>query len=241
MIISHKHKFIFIKTVKTAGTSIEVFLAQHCGPDDVLTLFDPPIEGHQPRNYEGSCNPISEILRIPFGPRSAWRCLFGRRQRFYNHMPAWLVRLRLPPGIWNSYFKFCVERNPWDKVLSHYHMHAYRLGGALSLEQYFARAKFPVNYPRYTNPSGSRIIVDRVVRYENLIDELGEIFTRLNVPFDGDLGVRKKAHFRTDRTPYQLVFSPPQRQIVESIFAREIQLHGYRFAQTPNLEAMVKV
>src|SRR5207248_8898002 len=44
-----------------------------------------------------------------------------------------------PPGIWNSYFKFCVDRNPWDKVLSHYHMHAYRLGGALSLDQYFAR------------------------------------------------------------------------------------------------------
>src|SRR5437762_6689028 len=42
MIISHKHKFIFIKTVKTAGTSLEVFLSQHCGPDDVLTPFAPP-------------------------------------------------------------------------------------------------------------------------------------------------------------------------------------------------------
>jgi len=150
------------------------------------------IEGHQPRHYEGSCNPISEILRVPFGPRSAWRCLLSRRQRFYNHMPAWLVRLRVPPGIWNSYFKFCVERNPWDKVLSHYHMHAYRLGGALSLDQYFARGKFPINYPRYTTPSGSRIIVDRVVRYENLTDERGEIFMRLNIPFDGDLGGEKK-------------------------------------------------
>src|SRR5438874_13562449 len=72
MSISHKHKFIFIKTVKTAATSLEVFLSQHCGPDDVLTLFDPPIEGHQPRNYNGSGDHISEILRIPFGPRSEW-------------------------------------------------------------------------------------------------------------------------------------------------------------------------
>ena len=113
-------------------------------------------------------------------------------------------------------------------------MHAYRLGGALSVDQYFARGKFPINYPRYTNPSGSRIIVDRVVRYENLTNELGDIFARLNVPFEGDLGVRKKGHFRTDSTPYQLVFTPKQRQMVERVFAREIQLHGYRFEQTAN-------
>ena len=60
------------------------------------------------------------------------------------------------------------------------------------------------------------------------------------LPFDGDLGVRKKGHFRTDRTPYQLVFSPQQHQTVESVFAREIQLHGYRFAQAPNSDAMAK-
>ena len=151
-------------------------------------------------------------------------------------MPAWLVRLRVPSAVWNSYFKFCVERNPWDKVLSHYHMHAYRAGGALSLDQYFTRAKFPINYPRYTDPSGSRIIVDRVVRYENLTNELAEVFACLNVPFEGDLGVRKKGHFRTDRTPYQSVLNPKQRQIVERVFAREIQLHGYRFQQVPTAE-----
>jgi len=71
------------------------------------------------------------------------------------------------------------------------------------------------------------------------LTNLARFFTRLNVPFDGDLGVRKKGHFRNDRTPYQLVFSPQQRQIVERVFAREIQLHGYRFAQAPNLEGMV--
>lgn len=36
MIISHKHKFIFVKTKKTAGTSIETLLASICGEEDII-------------------------------------------------------------------------------------------------------------------------------------------------------------------------------------------------------------
>lgn len=229
MIISHKHKFIFVKTVKTAGTSIEVFLSQHCGPEDVLTPIFPPIEGHHPRNFEGTVHPISEILRLPFGPPSAWRHIRSQRQLFYRHMPAWLIRVRVPTAIWKNYFKFCVDRNPWDKVLSHYHMTNHREGGQLSLDQYLARGKLPINYPRYTDSFGSRIIVDRVLRYENLIDELADVFARVHIPFKGNLGISAKGEYRADRTPYQSVFTSDQREFVEQTFAREIELHGYRF------------
>jgi len=144
-------------------------------------------------------------------------------------MPAWLVQKRVPARTWDEYFKFCVERNPWDKVLSHYYMTAARAGGSLSLDQYLARGRFPINYFRYTDPSGARIIIDRVVRYENLMRDLAEVFAQVNVRFEGNLGVRAKSEYRTNYTPYQEVFNEDQRRIVEQAFAREIELHGYRF------------
>ena len=228
MILSHQHRFIFIKTGKTAGTSIEVFLSQHCGPDDILTPITPPEEGHVPRNYEGMVPAFPEV-RARDGLLAALRHPFARRKRFYRHMPGWIVQTRVPQSVWQNYFKFCVERNPWEKVLSHYHMLSYRQGGTLSLDEYFARGKFPVNYRRYTDPTGERIILDRVVRYERLTEELREIFRRLGIPFSGSLGVSAKSEYRKDRTPYQLVFNAAQRDLIARVFAREIALHGYRF------------
>jgi hypothetical protein len=229
MILSHKYKFIFIKTAKTAGTSIEVFLSKHCGTKDIVTPIAPPVEGHQPRNYEGFINPVPEILERPGKLFSVLQHSMTSRDKFYNHMPAREVRNRMPADVWNSYFKFCVERNPWDKVLSHYHMHAAREGGSLTLDEYLARGRFPINYFRYTDRSGRKIIVDRVLRYENLLAELGEVFARLNIPFDGTLGVSAKSEYRKDRRPCQGVFNDVQRKIVEEAFAKEIKLHGYRF------------
>ena len=228
MILSHRYRFIFIKTVKTAGTSIEVHLSRHCGEKDVVTPVMPPVEPHIARNYRGFWNPLPEILDV--GGRNLPVVLrqLSKRRKFFNHIPARLIRHRIPKRTWDEYFKFCVERNPWDKTLSHYHMINDRAGGSLPLEDYFENGRFCVNYRRDTNAAGE-LMLDRVVKYESLIEELGDIFDDLGIPFEGTLGVRAKSDHRKERTPYREVLTDEQRQKIEDAFADEIRMHGYSF------------
>ena len=229
MIVSHRHRFIFVKTFRTAGTSLEVYLSRHCGPDDVLTPIFPPVEPHQPRNDRGWFNPLPELLATRRGVRRTCRDLATGR-RFYNHIPAERLRARLGEATWRSYFKFCVERNPWEKTLSHHAMLRQERGGALSLDQYLAGGVYALNLPLYAESRGERrLLVDRVLRYESLMEELREVLGALGVPFEGSLGVNAKSEYRVDRRPYQAVFDDRQRRIVERVFADEIALHGYAF------------
>lgn len=225
MIISHAYRFIFIKTLKTAGTSIEIFLSQHCGDADIVTPIYPHVEPHRARNHQGWFNPIPEIL----GGRDvhqAWLD-FCQRKHFYNHIPAAVVRARVSRRIWRNYFKFCVERNPWDKTISHYWMLRHRAGGVLSWEDFFARRDFPVNYPLYAD-RGEALLVDRVVRYERLAEDLGAVFHELGVPWYGTLGVQAKGEYRTDRSHPAETLTTAQIEAVANIFAPEIRMHGYR-------------
>jgi hypothetical protein len=202
MIISHKYKFIFVKTLKTAGTSIEFFLSNHCGPDDIVTPIVPYLEPHTPRNYEG----------------------------YYNHMPAYGIRKLIDIDIWNSYFKFCVERNPWDKTISHYFSRRSRRNSDLTFEDYLMEKRFPINSPKYTDLSDpEKIIVDDILYYERLVEDLSRVFQRLGIAFNGSLGVNAKSDYRTDRRHYRYLYTARQAALVGEAFNHELSLHGYKF------------
>ena len=229
MIISHEYKFIFIKTTKTAGTSLEVFLSQLCGKEDIVTPIFPYEAHHISRNYRGLFNPLPEIRLAEKGELLESALQFASGMKFSKHLPAKKIQMRVPNSTWDSCYKFCVERNPWDKTISHY-FSMKKLGRPwLTFDQYFRKGIFCLNFPKYTDWRGEKIIVDKVLKYENLIPELESVFEHLGVPFDGNLKANAKGGYRKDRRPYQEVLDNTQREIVAKVFKKEIDWHGYSY------------
>ncbi len=228
MIISHKFRFIFVKTRKTAGTSVETYLSQHCGEGDVFTPIHPPMPGHVARNHQGRWNVPREMVEA--GDRS--EALLALRhwlkgQRYYNHMSARMIRARCPASIWETYLKFTIDRDPFEKVMSQYSRRRNDSGKYYDLDAYFAETSLPLNLPLYTDHD-QRPMVDRILRYEELDAELGQLFGELGVPWANTLDVRAKSGFRTaDRRPAREALPEPYKARIREVFAREFDLNGY--------------
>ena len=104
----------------------------------------------------------------------------------------------------------------------------YRVDRNLTLEKYFENGNFCYNLDRYTDRKGNPI-VDKVVRFENLSEELDTIFGKLGVPYKGALGINAKGQIRSDKRPYQEMLNQIQQRFIGEAFKEEIDMHGYKF------------
>jgi len=225
MIISHRHKFIFIKTEKTAGTSIEIALSKFCGEGDVITPISPEDEETRRRlGYRGPQNYL-----IPFGRYSArdwiWLALSRRRVNFFNHASASFIRRHIDEKVWKSYFKFCFERNPWDKVVSFYFwMNQSEPRPDISSYIQSGAANKIKAFNLYT--IRGEIAVDKVFFYERLEEEIKEIAHLLGLPEMPQLP-RAKAGSRIDKRHYREILNEEDRQRIAAVYFREIAQFGY--------------
>ncbi len=246
MIISHKYKFIFVKTAKTAGTSIEVFLDEYCGDDDILTPFAFPEPGHRPRNYRGFFNPISaikdDIQSGMFSLKNTKDILvdFFQLKKFHHHIPARVIKGRIPEEIWKGYYKFTVVRNPWEKIISGWFYYKKHYKENCPLDEYLSFCEkrisknvrgtgiCPYNIFNYTDPKTGEILVDEIIRYENLNDEFIQILEEIGINSKKGLSVHAKKGYR--KKDYKDFYSKEQKEYVATLFKKEIELLGYSFS-----------
>ncbi len=228
MIISHKYKFIFIKTKKTAGTSIEVYLSQLCGLNDIITPIYPHVDGHVSRNYKGFSVPIYDLYESTSRGMIRKFKRFIKNIKYYNHMSGKQIKSKISQNIWKDYFKFCVDRNPWDKVVSNYCMVNHNNNGKIDFDSFIVNGALPHNLRQYSSADES-LLVDKVIKYENLNSELSTVFNNLGIPFDGQLTIKAKSNYRSDKRHYRAYYNDNSKKIVGDAFKKEIELHGYKF------------
>ena len=239
MIISHKHRFIFIKTRKTAGTSMEIALSTVCGPGDVITPILPVDEdlrksvgGLGPQNFEikGLATSVRTSLlgdlRLEYAIHN-WnqRLHNGKLPEFYNHMPARAVRKIVVPELWDGYFTFCFERNSFSKVVSHFHFQNRQRETSFSDFVESGAAAATSDFELYA--SGDRPDVDFVGRYENLETDWATVCQKIGLPKSPSLPRAKTSQSR--KQAYRDYYGDAERHSVEVAFAREIALFGYEF------------
>jgi hypothetical protein len=230
MIISHKHKFIFLKTNKTAGTSIEIALSRFCGKKDIITPIASEDEKIRKKSgYRGSQNYLAPISGYSLGDFKKLIFSGERKERFYNHISAKEVKGFIGERVWNEYFKFCFERNPWDRLLSLYYWRCNsepRPSISEFLDSEVPSMLTKMGFGVYA--IDGEIAVDKVCKYENIADELEAVRTRLNLPEKLELP-RAKSRFRKDKRSYDQVLNEEQKEKIARLFSKEIELWGYGF------------
>ncbi|NOQ17290.1 MAG: hypothetical protein GQ581_09540 [Methyloprofundus sp.] len=242
MIISHKHKFIFIKTRKTAGTSIEKALLSICGEDDVITRDhlhqgEEDVFKEDARNYEGQWLPVKELLssRTLLDAMRVGRD-WAQRPKFYNHMTANSVKSRIDKGVWDSYYKFCFERNPWDKCISFYYWQG-RGGRDLGeFRDYLLHADkrgtidqtLPKDWRRYSH--NNQIIVDDVYDFNDLQGGLLSALGKTN--YNGDGNSIQLPSLKSGLRKNNFKYDEDMNEFICKQFAEEIKQFSYKCPQS---------
>lgn len=207
MLISHRHRFIFIKTVKTAGTSVEAFLEPLCTPPGHV------VQHHTPTLIS------AEGVVARRGPEG-----IGPDHGFSNHMDAAAIRERCAE--FDDYRRFTVVRDPYDRTVSWFHFRAQQTDGAVGLslaqaQELLAEGRqraLQQAFLRFVQEEGppleehrlcidGELAVQRWLRFESLVPDLQSLIADWQLPIRASAVATALPRFKVIRQG--LVTPPP--------------------------------
>lgn len=219
MIISHKYGYVFVKSHKTAGTSVEVALNANLGTNDVASKMNPPEEGHEAKNHLGF-NPY--LIPETFGDCLSWKAPFKylvKGHKAHQHMMGETILKTFPAT--RDYKWFSIERNPWEKTLSAHRflIKNKQLSKKVGFEEYVLEHRLPSDFDLY-NVSGVDMTI---LEYSNLEADLENFLRSINhptvtLPYAKKMGAASNAEH---------VYTAPMSDRIKIVFHREITKFGY--------------
>lgn len=142
--------------------------------------------------------------------------------RYYVHMPAEALRQALPDGVWQNAVHIANMRNPYTRILSNFSrlIRTRKIivpTGSGQLEKVFEAwltSRSPDEGYRAIFWIGSDFVVDEVVAFEALDDQIAGLCDRLGLPRQPCAPVLQKSHDQLAGTSVDRFFPPAVRAIV---------------------------
>lgn len=226
MLVSHRKEFIYTKTYKTASTSIELFFEPYCLPEE---------EGDLSHRRQEQVTEAGIVGCRGYDPEKV---------TWYNHMPAVQIRKKIGTEVWNSYYKFCSIRNPFDKAVSMYnnvrsssdygYVNNVLRGKIASMNKYILKLdferfikSFDSDRDKYT--IDGKFCLDGVIFFEHIKEDIWKMANKVGVKKESKNLPRLKSSNRITSCSTYEYYTDKSREYIEREFAFELEQFGYTF------------
>ena len=202
MIISHKHKFIFIHIPKCAGTSVYTSLCKSlelvngkgeptCDEQDYMLFKNPPHERF------GNSLALDQ------------HCDYAGVKNYFDEKGYDI----------NEYFKFTFVRNPWARTVS------YWIYGkdARSFRDYCIEEK-DIQFYRIKKPDYHELGVDYVGKVENMNEDLKTVCNKIGIP-----NPEIYHHNESDHKHYTEYYNEKTQELIAKNYELDISNFSYKF------------
>jgi hypothetical protein len=206
MIVSALHRFLFVAIPKTGTHSIREALREHLGPEDL----------EQAGLFVRKQFPIPELAALRHG-----------------HLTLAQVRPYLKPEDFDSFFKFCFVRNPFDRFIS-FCAFMTRVRGHFEKDHAGVMRHFIANPPwanvlfqpqhAFVCGDDGQLLTDYVGRVETMQQSYDEIAARIGIPT-----AKLEQVNSSGREGYRQYYDASLADGVAKLYARDLELFGYEF------------
>jgi len=191
MPVSDKHKLILVHIRKTGGTSIE----------KAMGIFD------------------NDYLL----PEIKLYCI--KNGRNLKHLNAREIKEVMGKKQYKEYFKFSVVRNPYTRLVSSYFY--FNIDKKMPFDKFLKDIVLQNKTERYysqfycLSDEKGRIIVDSILRFENLEEDFNRLMKKLKLNF-------KLPYInKTTYNPNQVIYTERGKKLIEKLYKKDIKFFGY--------------
>lgn len=234
VLVCHDHPFVFLKTRKTAGTSVEMVLESLCVPPGQEIVEFRPTQ----KSEHGIVG-----ARGPFVFKG-WKQIF-RHFEWRNHQSAAFVRRMIGRKEWDARAKITTVRNPFDRMVSYFNysrrvkkLPAFAdFSDARAAFQDFCHSRAWRDDRKIVHING-KFIIDHTVRFENLDGDLRSLAQKLDLPLRLDeLPRTKVAGARSNAKDIPDYFDPALVEFIKTRLSWVFDHYDYPLEPQPRYAA----